>query len=230
LTRIELGSIGMVEVGPRSRVRLVEPGDTRYRMALDRGSLRAVVWAPPGAFQVETPSALAVDLGCVYTLAVDDAGDGVLTVESGWVAYEHRGRESFVPAGAQCATRRDRGPGIPYYLDASAAFQHSLAMLEDLSSVDPGRRAAVADLLSLARPRDAMTLWHLLGRASGDERAQIYDRMAMLSPPPSLVTREGLLTGDRAMLDAWWNDLDLGTVEFWREWKADWSAALEKKR
>jgi ferric-dicitrate binding protein FerR (iron transport regulator) len=224
-TRIELGTIGIVDVGPSTRIRLLDRRADRYRLALDRGTMRAFVWAPPGAFQVETPSALAVDLGCEYTLTVDDLGQGLLTVETGWVAFQHLGRESFVPAGAQCATRRDQGPGIPYYLDASPGFRQALLALERLPQDGPQRSAALAEVMREARARDAMTLWHLLVRARGDDRVRLYTRMAQLVPPPSGVTRAGVAAGAAAMLDAWWDELGLGSVEFWRKWKADWAAA-----
>ena len=58
---------------------------------------------------VDTPSATATDLGCVYTLHVDEDGTGMLSVAAGWVAFEFNGRESFVPAGASARTDpRDR--------------------------------------------------------------------------------------------------------------------------
>jgi len=59
---------------------------------------------------VDTPSARAVDLGCQYTLNVDDRGDGLLKVTMGWVAFDTDGRESFIPAGAACRTRKRGGP------------------------------------------------------------------------------------------------------------------------
>jgi hypothetical protein len=36
----------------------------------------------------ETPSALSVDLGCVFTLDVDEDGEGIVRAASGWVAVE----------------------------------------------------------------------------------------------------------------------------------------------
>ena len=216
MARIDVGSIGTVVVQPDSRVRLLDHRTARYRLGLERGTLRAVIWAPPGEFLVDTPSARAVDLGCAYTLAVDAAGAGLLTVESGWVALEHAGREAFVPAGARCPTRRHDGPGLPAYLDAAPAFQEALA------SWERGEPALEA-VLRQARPRDAMTLWHLLTRVPAEDRTLVYEALAAVLPPPAGVSREAVLQGDRAAIDAWWNELGLGSVRFWRQWKADWA-------
>ena len=57
-----------------SRVRLIAARDGDHQLALDRGTLHASINAPPGQFVVSTPSATATDLGCAYTLHVDEAG------------------------------------------------------------------------------------------------------------------------------------------------------------
>jgi ferric-dicitrate binding protein FerR (iron transport regulator) len=90
--KLEVGDIGQVTVDELTRVRLVETRDGRHRLALERGTLHAAIAAPPGQFIVSTPSATATDLGCVYSLHVNDDGSGLLSVEAGWVAFEERGR------------------------------------------------------------------------------------------------------------------------------------------
>jgi hypothetical protein len=220
--RIDVGAIGTVLVQPASRVRLIARRTPTYRLDLERGALRAFIWAPPGKFLVDTPSARAVDLGCAYTLAVDGQGLTILTVESGWVALAHDGREAFVPAGARCQTRGDGTPGLPYYLDAAAPFRTAVAAYDAGSPGSP----ALATILGQARPRDAVTLWHLLGRTTADDRGRVFDVLVRLVPPPDGVTREAVLAGDRQATDRWWDALGLGSVDFWRKWKADWTAAL----
>lgn len=187
-------------------------------MALDRGSIRAIITAPPRLFVVETPAAVAVDLGCAYKLDVDEAGNGYLRVTVGWVSFEAHGRESFIPAGAACRTRKGHAPGTPFYQDASDVLQEALARA-DFSNDASERTAAREIVLKEARVRDRLTLWHLLSRGSEGERAAAYDRFAELSPLPPGVTRQGVLRLDRAMLDQLWSSLDLGPTLWWRMWK-----------
>lgn len=216
--KLKIGRIGHAFIDPGSRIGLKDAGRRRHRLAMPRGVMHAEIWAPPGKFYVETPSAVAIDMGCAYTLVVEEDGSGLLTVESGWVGFEHKGRESFVPKGAQCVTRAGIGPGTPYFADAPERLKQ--ALLETDFGADASLRAAALDaLLAAARRRDAVTLWHLLARARGDERSRVYDRLAELVPPRDGVTREGVLRGDRPMLDAWWDELDLGSASFWRLWK-----------
>ena len=195
---IAVANIGEVEVDPNTRVRLVETRMTEHRLELERGTLHARIWAPPRLFYVNTPSAVAADLGCAYTLEVDEAGRGLLHVTAGYVALEAGARESIVPAGAACLTKPGAGPGTPFFEDASEEFVGSLARLDF-----GGDRAALERVLSGARARDTLTLWHLLARVDGDERARVYERLAALAPPPEGVTREGVLRLDREMLDDW---------------------------
>jgi FecR protein len=200
--RIRVGEIGQVEVEPGTRVRLLRAAPQDHRLSLARGALRVTVDAPPRLFFVETPSAVAVDLGCAYRLEVDERGGGWLRVTKGWVALERERRETIVPAGAACALRPDRGPGLPYFEDAPPE------LVVALRRVDDGDAAALESLLAWSRPRDTLTLWHLLARSEATERDRVYLRMADLRPPPAGVTREGIRALHPGMLEAWRSRLE----------------------
>ena len=220
--RIDVGSIGVVDVEPNSRLRLLSSRAGEHRMSLDHGQIRALIWAPPRLFFVNTPSATAIDLGCAYKLHVDDRGWGKVRVESGWVAFEYNGHESFIPKDAMCATRPGFGPGTPCYEDVPAGFEDALTILDFSPTGDVRRRAALDIVLSGARTKDALTLWHLLSRGTPEERGRVYDRMAVLVPAPTGATREAIVRGDRRLLDAWWGSLGLDSASWWRIWKAPW--------
>ena len=200
--QIDVATIGRVQIDPNSRVRLLETNPEEHRMELERGRLSAFISAPPKLFFVNTPSGVAEDLGCAYTLDVDDDGNTILHVTLGWVALQLVDRESAVPAGAACAMKRGFGPGTPYYEDATQSFRSSLAKF-DFTANGNEKSAALTTILSEARPRDAMTLWYLLLRAERSDRATVYDRMATLVTPPQDVTRAGVLDLDPQMLDRW---------------------------
>jgi hypothetical protein len=192
---------------------------TDHRLALEHGSLRVNIWAPPRLFYVETPSATAIDLGCTYTLSVDPQGAGLLHVTTGWVALNAGGRDSFVPAGALCATRPGIGPGTPCREDAAPALRAALARL-DFEPEEPAARARSLDIvLGEARASDALTLWHLLSRLVGEERERVYERLARLAPPPAALSREDVLRGDRRAIDSWGDALGLVPAAWWQPWK-----------
>lgn len=199
--KLAVASIGFVDIGPNTKLRLVESSDREHRINLARGKISAFILAPPRVFLVDTPSATAVDLGCAYTLDVDDKGTSTLRVTSGWVSFVLNGRESFVPAGASCVTRPGLGVSTPVFEDASQGFQRKLAL------VDFGKPAEsdIRELLAEARQKDSLTLWHLLGRSlDPGARTQIFDFLEKAVPPPSGVTREGILNANPKMLSIWW--------------------------
>ncbi len=223
--RLAISWLGSVEVEPGSSLRLVSARERDQRLALEEGTLHARISAPPRWFTVETPAATAFDLGCAYTISVDRAGDGLLEVVSGWVALAGRGRESFVPRGAKARLSGARGPGTPFYFDAPAALTAALDRLDGENSDAAAHAAALEVALDSARPRDAMTVWHLLARS--DDRAvreRIVARLDQLAPAPEDHDRAALLAGDRDALDRRWSSLGLGSAEFWRIWRQPWPA------
>lgn len=211
--QLSVGDIGQVEIDPNTRVRLLETNPTEHRLELAQGRLSARISAPPKLFFVNTPSGVAEDLGCAYTLEVDGAGNSLLRVTAGWVALQLKDRESMVPAGAACQTRRGIGPGTPYFEDASESFRVALKKV-DFESGATDESKSLDALLSGARVRDTLTLWHLLGRVDGDDRARVYDRMAELTPPPQGVTREGVLALNQQMLDSWKDKLEFNWYDY----------------
>jgi FecR protein len=215
--------VGQIEMEPGTRLRLLNMGTGLKRIALDRGTIHTYIWAPPGQFVVDTPSAVTVDLGCAYTLEVDDSGAGLVRTTMGWVGFKLNGRESFIPAGAACATRPKVGPGTPYFAESSPEFRAALASLDFLDSTSAQSARDLAVVLSASRQSDALTLWHLLARVDGVQREHVYVRLRELVPPPPNVTKQGILRLDQPMLDLWWNQLGFDDISVWRHWEHTWS-------
>jgi len=210
--RIEAENVGRVDLAPNSLLRAAG----EKRLSLERGQLHAFIWAPPREFVVDTPSARAVDLGCEYTLSVDASGDGLLKVSLGWVAFAVDGRESFIPADAECRTRKHGGPGIPYFQDAPDALRAGVA------AFDRGDRGVLPRILESARDRDGLSLWHLMTRVQGQDRAAVYNRLAQLVKLPAEASREAILRGDARAIDEAWNALGLENTGWWRGWERNW--------
>jgi hypothetical protein len=212
--QLRADEFGTMLIGPDSQLRAA----TNRKVVLERGLLQAYIWAPPREFVVDTPSARAVDLGCQYTINVNASGDGLLSVSLGWVAFQLGDHDAFIPAGASCVTRRKKGPGIPFYDDASEALRRSLTAFEE------GDTSALPGLLAAARPSDGLTLWHLLTRVPEPDRAKVFDRFAELVPLPKEVRREDVLRRDAHSIDLCWNALNLRDTDWWRGWERRWGS------
>jgi len=210
---LNVNGFGSVAVEPNTRLRLLKANATEEHLALERGTIHAQIAAPPYVFLVRTPSASALDMGCAYTLHVDDNGAGILRVTFGWVALENGDRQAMVPAGAAAETRPGAGPGAPYFEDASEAFRKALQTVNfDLNDAQ-ARSAALTVILEEARPRDAFTLLNLFRRVEPPDRGRLYDRAAELLPPPAGTTRQDAVDGNWGRLDPWWAELGLGQAK-----------------
>lgn len=197
---VAVGRIGQVEVQPDTRVQLVVAKADEHRLALVRGAIDAKVDAVPRLFFVDTPAGTAIDLGCAYTLQTDSLGKGVLHVTAGEVEFHTALRSSRVPLGALMQMRPALGPGIPYVEDAPPPLVRALLAFD----FEKGRARAVRTVVTLARPQDALSLWHLLQRAAPGMRGVVYDRLAALVPPPPGVTRKGAIALQSGDLDGYW--------------------------
>jgi hypothetical protein len=206
--------VGEVRLDANSRLKVLGGREGEQRMSLQLGTLHALIWAPPTRFTVDTPSSRAIDLGCAYTLSVAGDGSGLVSVETGWVAFQAGKTESFIPAGGACRTRPIAGPGIPYFQDASEGLRKALADF-DRSSGNQGLEEVLAEV----RPRDGLTLWHLAVRTTGGDRERVVRKFAALVPG---IDSAGLMRGDSAAIDAAWGALGLGGTDWWRSWKHNW--------
>ena len=203
--RVNAPSIGVVDVLPHTTLQLVQSSHDHYLLELREGSIHAKTTSPPGVFVVNTPKAIATDLGCEYTLSVDTSGIGSLHVTAGWVGLRYGFMQTLVPANAHAEMDRDGNLSAPVFDDAP------------FTSVD-----SLDTILRKARRKDAFTLLNLLPRAeNADERARIFDRLNALVPAPANITRE-------AVRDRW----SMGTGDAW--WppvlKASGLTAIKKKR
>ena len=197
--RVEVANIGQVEIAPNSRVQLVNTNETEHRLSLEKGSLQAMILAPPRLFIVDTPSAVAVDLGCAYTLEVDAQGDSKLHVTSGFVALEHGRGESIVPAGAMAITKKGKGIGTPFAEDASAEYRAALYKFD----FENGGEKSLETILKNPNIKTSLTLWHLLARVPEIEREKVFNKLVFVVKLPEGVTKKGILNLDKEMLTVW---------------------------
>jgi hypothetical protein len=214
---VRIARVGELEIQPGTELRLVATSRGRHRIALRRGTINARVWAPPFTFGVQTPAGLASDIGCAFSLRYANQG-GLLRVTSGWVDFDGDNRSSLVPEGAMAELRRELGPGTPYWHDAPQTLREALRAFDRTGSTHDLQR-----VLDAARPRDGMTLQHLLERARAEHRPVLYDKLSAIAPPPAGVTREGILQRDQRMLSRWRESMGLGGV---KKWWVHWRDAL----
>jgi ferric-dicitrate binding protein FerR (iron transport regulator) len=192
VVRLQSPSVGTIDLGAHTTVRLIENRRNRHRLALAAGTIHAKTTSQPGVFIIETPKARAIDLGCEYTLTIAPDGVGELHVLAGWVDLTRGYGQSLVPEGASARIESDGSLTVPVFDDTLPAFQMAV------------RKHNISTVVALARVRDAFTLLNLFRDATPDERMLLYDRLNQLVPPPASITRESVRYWTPESTELWW--------------------------
>jgi len=165
--------VGEIDVEPGSRLRLLDLASGKNRLALDRGTIHATIWAPAGEFVIDTPSAVGGRPGMPLYAQGDDAGNGVLHKSLGWVGFNSTDAKHLSRRARP--VRRSRRPDRERHTlkDASDSFRAALATLDDERTGAAEHTEALRVVLTQSRKRDALTLWHLLARVPEPERGGV---------------------------------------------------------
>src|SRR5262249_56304054 len=110
-----------------------------------------------------------------YTLHGDGDGNGELHSSLGWVGFKFGDRESFIPAGAMSRSKKNSGPGTPYFEDASQSFRAALSTLDFEETGSSPRAAAFSTVLKSAPRRHAFTPLPLLSPPAPHEHCPLLD-------------------------------------------------------
>ncbi|MEM7309401.1 MAG: FecR domain-containing protein [Planctomycetota bacterium] len=204
---IEVGEIGEVRLEPGARVRLDDDGREESSLYLERGSLHATILAAPGAFQIDTPAGLSIDLGCLYRLEVDDDDVSHLEVEAGQVAFEAAGAKVFVPQGYATFARPGRGPVAPLAILVDPDVERLVRRVERAAD------ASAADVRSVGELDDAVVLYHLLRAPASAVREAALEALLRTEELPEGLTREDVLSDEASWL-AWHDELSWRPI--WR--------------
>jgi hypothetical protein len=197
--RIAVGRAGVADLSADSRLQVVETGPDEDRLRLDRGTLHVTVWAPPRRVIVETHAATIVDLGCVYSLRVDRAGQIQLAVRQGEVNVEAAGRVLLVTAGTEVGIDITGQPGVPFPIGGSPTWR---ARLDAVARGDAGD-SSLTSLLQSPHGPEVISLWHLTWRVAPAMRGRIYDALAPLAPRGAAVRRADVVRLDPTAMERW---------------------------
>ncbi len=177
---VEVGRIGRVRFASGSRFRILRSDGEHEVMELLEGKFDAFIIADPYVFQVQTPPAKLDDLGCAYEVIVDGAGNGKVSVTSGWVRVNAQKQESLVRQGYEVDLVKGQAPSLPR------------------RTMDSQEK----DVLQLLH-----RLWR---EPLAESRGEAFDQLAVIYPPPAGVTRERALSGDPKIVSDYWPALNLG--------------------
>lgn len=222
---VRVARIGRLSVSKGSQLDLVQTRAGGHVVRLERGHLRARIWAPPGFFSAQVGDATIVDLGCEFDLW-QGGGAGRVLVRSGWVSYRLADEDILVPAGYQLTYRdgQARSPmrprASPDLIRATARLDAALARGANEEEVD----ALSAQAAGAMTKDDAFTALSLLTRFPKLARTELYPALAQaLGTQPSLAHRQAWSRGSQQAMDAWWQKMPVQPKAWWRNWRDAWA-------
>ncbi len=210
--RLKIGSIGEIDIEPKTEIQISETDSFVYNLILHKGKLNARTWAPPKLFSIKTPSSNIKDLGCLYFISVDKNLTTLLRVKSGWVLMENGIEKSLLPAGTSCYSDTANGIGTPFSDTATETFKQALHKID----LEKGSSNEIEIVIQESRREDLISLFHLILRGDKLVREKVFNRIAELSIIPSQVTKESIVNGDREMLGRLWTALNLGGISIYQ--------------
>jgi hypothetical protein len=211
--------IGTVTISPNSEATLIRTENNRHRLQLERGRLRAKVWAPPNYFGVYHDNFEFTDMGCEFDLQIDAPSTGKLTVLSGWVASQIGYRDVLVPEHYSFAFS-DEFVEVPVRTDASPEFRSWVNELASGTN-DAARTAELSQqIAAAARDEDYYTLDTLLRRQPQLALSPLYPRLAAAyKVDPNESHRARWANGEREAMNEWWRQWPKQPKQWWLNWR-----------
>jgi hypothetical protein len=201
---LQIADIGTAKLGANTIVRLDQTSiGKRHQLFLQQGKMHAKVNAPPKIFAVATPSADVIDLGCEYTLEIDNHGAGSIRVLTGQVELETRsGAVVLAPAGTHARLLPGRRASLPLVDGANPKITAAVAELE------AGSPDALAHVLAAATKPDAITIANFVRVAPEAQRRRVLETLATLVPIPQCTTVDEVLA-DKDLWEMWFDEVYL---------------------
>lgn len=214
----DIARLGAMRIAAGTEMTLNATSSRRHQLQMSRGTVYVRVWSPPGRIKFETPAGEVIDLGCIFTLTIDDERRSHIRVETGWVQMANAYGETLVPAGSSTVMSPTSAPHVPVFDDADDGFRVAVRKLES-DGIDVDVTGALDLIDRTARRRDVLTLLYLAVRERGVTRSRLLERAAALAPPPVGTAAETVGSIDDAAIWRWKGTLPLPPAKSWvRNW------------
>jgi len=182
----------------------VQRMDTDNEINLEQGQIKKYEGNATDFLTVQTPLAKVKEFykGSAFKLKVINNDLTKISVESGWLVVDVKEFQSYISKNYSCVISKGRYV-IPYYTNGTPEI---ISLMKDFNGVnDP----SIGTILSLATPKDAISLWHLLQLVSSENRFIVFDKLNEIIPVPNGVTKEGIQALNKDMLMKWRQEIEL---------------------
>jgi len=198
---LSVPDIGRVTIENSSTVERMESGSS---IDVKNGTIKKYEGNANEFLVVQTPFAQVKELfkGSAFKLQVLNDGTSKISVESGWLTMDVNDFQSYIPKNYSCVISKGRYV-IPFSSSTNSDFEKLMVGFTGVN--DP----SIGAILSLAKKKDAISLWHLLQLVSSEDRFVVFDRLNELVPTPTGVTKQGIQALNKDMLTQWRQEIEL---------------------
>ena len=197
---VVIPSSGKVDVRTYSTIKVDRGKDGNNIVSLIAGKINVECEIDrPGLVIKSKPASVTVLAGNI-SASLTDQGDLIVSTGNGFVEIFNKKESILVGRDYNCKVLGNGNIGIPYHFDTD----QNLVELLDKISFGNGSVADVDVVLSLAQPRDGISLLYLLKEAKNSkERLPIFLKLNELYPVIPGITQEGIMKLDKEMLNLW---------------------------
>lgn len=200
---IEIQNIGKIKLSPESSIERLEADNTAK---LIKGNLQISTESENDYLYLQVPRASVESyyLSNDYSISMDEIGNVITKVTSGWLQVVSENSISILPEGYSIRILEGKGISIPAFHISSSIVPAWL----DQYLFEGGKTETLNLILDASKEVDAITLWNLLKRVILGHRGLVYQKLNEYVPHPEGVTKEGALTLNEEMMHIWLEEIE----------------------
>ena len=200
---ITVPKVGNIFVDENTSLFLEKAKDGGNRLKLNSGKIRVTNTVDLPDFIIVYKGYEIKDKNGEFSVSATDSGRASVSVNSGFVEIIHNEQSNYLNESYVCDIIDGFDPGTPFNIYASDSLKNEIKNFD----YNNGGDASVDKIISLAKPKDMLTLLAMIPHASQLKRQVLYQVITNQFPPPENVTRMGIIKGDPKMLFLWWQEI-----------------------
>jgi DNA-directed RNA polymerase specialized sigma24 family protein len=144
-----------------------------------------------------------IDICTKYLVDVDSQGNSKIVLEEGWLRVSSGNDEIIFPEKYNLKVFKESGTSIPYYSESDLIL---ITLFEEYL-FNGNEKSTLNGIIKSSTIAEAIMLWNLLQRIKAEQRITVYNKLNELVPHPDNITKKGILSLDRNMLQFWLDEI-----------------------
>ncbi len=202
--KIKIKQDAEITLDTNSSFEIVSAKRNKNEIILRNGSLFFYALTLDANFILKYDLMKITDFKSNFVISILKNTNVLIEVSSGLIKVEVPDDEFFLGSDYICEIKNARAPLIPYHKEASEKLMTNLDYLNN-SIQDLGALTAV---VNSATEYDALTLLRLIEKVPIANRDMLYQKLSEFFPPPKGVTKQGVVSLKKSMLEEWFYSIE----------------------